>query len=91
MVPAGPVGSSVVASNQPSPLDAGKLSRAELRVLRYLPTNLSRDQLAEELSVSPNTVSTHLRRIYLKLGVRDRFSAVQRARELRLLAGAHTL
>jgi LuxR family transcriptional regulator, maltose regulon positive regulatory protein len=63
-----------------------ELSRGELRVLQYLPTNLSRPQIAGELSVSLNTVSTHLRRIYAKLQVRDRSSAVQRARELRLLA-----
>jgi LuxR family maltose regulon positive regulatory protein len=63
-----------------------ELSPGELRVLRYLPTNLSRLEIAGELSVSPNTVSTHIRSIYAKLGVRDRSSAVQRARELRLLA-----
>jgi LuxR family maltose regulon positive regulatory protein len=55
-------------------------------VLRYLPTNLSRPQIADELSVSPNTVNTHLRSIYAKLQVRDRTAAVQRARDLRLLA-----
>jgi len=38
--------------------------------------------------VSVNTVGTHIRSIYAKLGVRDRTSAVQRARELRLLTGA---
>jgi len=63
-----------------------QLSPSELKVLRYLPTNLSRPEIADELSVSLNTVSTHLRRIYAKLHVRDRSSAVQRARELRLLA-----
>ena len=65
---------------------AGPLSPSELRVLRYLPTNLSRRQIAGHLSVSPSTVDTHVRRIYAKLGVRDRSAAVQRARELRLLA-----
>ena len=55
-------------------------------MLRYLPTNLSRPEIAGELSVSLNTVSTHIRSIYAKLQVRDRSSAVQRARELRLLA-----
>jgi LuxR family maltose regulon positive regulatory protein len=65
-----------------------ELSPGELRVLRYLPTNLSRPEIATELSVSVNTVSTHIRSIYAKLGVRDRSAAVQRARELRLLAGA---
>ncbi|MGO9187607.1 MAG: helix-turn-helix transcriptional regulator [Streptosporangiaceae bacterium] len=57
---------------------------------RYLPTNLSRLEIARDLSVSPNTVSTHIRSIYAKPGVRDRSSAVQRARELRLLAAGRT-
>jgi LuxR family maltose regulon positive regulatory protein len=59
-------------------------------VLRYLPTNLSRPEIAAELSVSLNTVSTHLCSIYAKLWVRDRSSAVRRARELRLLATLRT-
>jgi ATP/maltotriose-dependent transcriptional regulator MalT len=67
-----------------------ELSPGELRVLRYLPTNLSRLEIARDLSVSPNTVSTHIRSIYTKLDVRDRSSAVQRARELRLLAAGRT-
>jgi len=64
----------------------GELSPGELRVLRYLPTNLSRPEIAGQLSVSVNTVNTHVRSIYAKLQTRDRSSAVQRARELRLLA-----
>jgi len=81
-------GSSPPASPRhpyPAP-SAGQLSPGELRVLRYLPTNLSRPQIAGELSVSLNTVSTHLRSIYAKLQVGDRSAAVRRARELRLLA-----
>jgi LuxR family transcriptional regulator, maltose regulon positive regulatory protein len=69
---------------------AEELSPGELRVLRYLPTNLSRPEIAAQLSVSLNTVSTHLRSIYAKLHVRDRSAAVQRARELRLLAARRT-
>jgi LuxR family maltose regulon positive regulatory protein len=65
---------------------AEELSRSELRVLRYLPTNLTRPEIARELYVSINTVNTHIRNIYSKLGARDRSSAVARARELRLLA-----
>jgi DNA-binding NarL/FixJ family response regulator len=53
-------------------------------VLRYLPTNLSRHEIADELSVSVNTVGAHLSRIYAKLGANDRSAAVRRARELRL-------
>jgi LuxR family transcriptional regulator, maltose regulon positive regulatory protein len=77
-------GSSVTPGEDPAPL-ARELSPGELKVLRYLPTNLSRPEIAYELSVSRNTISTHLRRIYAKLGVDDRAAAVRRARELRLL------
>jgi hypothetical protein len=52
--------------------------------LRYLPTNRSRPEIADELSVPLNTVGTRLRRIYAKLGADDRSPALQRARELRL-------
>jgi LuxR family maltose regulon positive regulatory protein len=83
-------GSSPAATQQSSLPPTEELSPGELRVLRYLPTNLSRPEIAGELSVSPNTVSTHLRSIYAKLQVRDRSSAVQRARELRLLAAGRT-
>ncbi|WP_392970815.1 response regulator transcription factor [Streptomyces sp. LN245] len=83
-------GSSPAAETQAASPPAEELSPTELRVLRFLPTNLSRPEIAGELSVSPNTVSTHLRSIYAKLQVRDRSSAVKRARELRLLAGRRT-
>jgi LuxR family transcriptional regulator, maltose regulon positive regulatory protein len=67
-----------------------ELSPSELRVLRFLPTNLTRPEIASELYVSVNTVNTHIRSIYSKLGARDRSSAVQHARDLRLLStGRH--
>ena len=83
-------GSSPAAKEQSSLPPAEELSPGELKVLRYLPTNLSRPEIAGELSVSPSTVSTHVRSIYAKLRVRDRSAAVQRARELRLLAAGRT-
>ena len=79
-------GASPAAKMPSSSPPTEELSPGELKVLRYLPTNLSRPEIAGELSVSVNTVSTHLRSIYAKLQVRDRSSAVQRARELRLLS-----
>jgi LuxR family maltose regulon positive regulatory protein len=79
-------GSSVSAGIEPSPAEIEQLSPSELRVLRYLPTNLSRPEIASELSVSVNTVNTHIRNIYAKLQTQDRSSAVQRAREMRLLS-----
>jgi LuxR family transcriptional regulator, maltose regulon positive regulatory protein len=83
-------GSSPAATQQSSSPPPEELSPSELRVLRYLPTNLSRREIARELSVSPNTVGAHIASIYAKLGVRDRSSAVRRARELRLLAAGRT-
>ena len=64
---------------------AEPLSDPELRVLRYLPSNLTVPELANELFVSPNTVKTHMRRIYAKLGAHNRSEAVRRARALGLL------
>jgi LuxR family transcriptional regulator, maltose regulon positive regulatory protein len=77
--------------HQPSRTEAEKLSPSELRVLRYLPTNLSRPEIASELSVSVNTVNTHIRNIYAKLQAQDRSSAVQRAREMRLLSAGRAV
>jgi LuxR family transcriptional regulator, maltose regulon positive regulatory protein len=76
--------------NQPSMLPVDELTRSELRVLRYLPTNLTRREIAGELSVSVHTVDTHIRRIYAKLGAADRTAAVERGRELRLLSVGRT-
>ena len=59
------------------------LTTAELRVLRYLPTHLSFQAIAEELFVSRNTVKTQAIAIYRKLGVSSRGDAVV-ARRLEL-------
>jgi LuxR family transcriptional regulator, maltose regulon positive regulatory protein len=83
-------GSSSAAKDQSPIPQTEELSPSELRVLRYLPTNLSRPEIASELSVSVNTVNTHVRNIYAKLQARDRSSAVQRARDLRLLSAGPT-
>ena len=77
--------------HEPSRAEPEQLSPSELRVLRYLPTNLSRPEIASELSVSVNTVNTHIRNIYAKLQAQDRSSAVQRAREMRLLSAGRTV
>jgi LuxR family transcriptional regulator, maltose regulon positive regulatory protein len=71
------------ASRARSPL-AEPLTPAELRVLKLLPTS-SYLKMAEILYVSRNTVKTHLRSVYQKLGVESRSRAIERAVELRLL------
>ena len=61
------------------------LSDRELEVLRLLKTELSGPQIARRLMVSSNTLYTHTKRIYSKLGVNSRREAVRRAEEIGLL------
>jgi LuxR family maltose regulon positive regulatory protein len=78
-------GSSASARGTAAPLRE-ELSEAELRVVRFLPSNLKAPEIASELYVSKNTVRTHMRHIYAKLDAHSRGEAVARARELGLLA-----
>jgi LuxR family transcriptional regulator, maltose regulon positive regulatory protein len=63
-----------------------QLTDSETRVLRYLPTHLTAPEIANELFLSVNTVGTHTRHLYAKLGAHSRQEAVDRARALGLLA-----
>ncbi len=63
---------------------AEPLTAAELRILKLLPTSTYL-QMADSLYISRNTVKTHLRSIYQKLGVTSRPQALERAVQLRLL------
>ncbi len=72
----------------PRPRNAGladQLTEAERRVLEKLPQRLTYVDMASELHLSLNTVKTHLRHTYMKLGVDSRTSAVRRATSLGLL------
>jgi LuxR family transcriptional regulator, maltose regulon positive regulatory protein len=83
---------NVLAGQKPGSPPAGPqhlrepLSHAEARVLRYLPTKLSAPEIAGELYLSVNTVKTHVRHLYDKLGAHRRHEAVEQARALGLLA-----
>jgi LuxR family transcriptional regulator, maltose regulon positive regulatory protein len=79
-------GSSLPAPAGQRPELREDLSESELRVLRYLPSNLSAPEIGRELYLSLSTIKTHMRHIYAKLGVHRRTEAVDRARELGLLA-----
>ena len=72
------------ASRPPATLAAALTDREQL-VLRYLASTLSNAKIASELYLSVNTVKSHQRMVYRKLGVDGRRDAVRRAKELRLL------
>jgi LuxR family transcriptional regulator, maltose regulon positive regulatory protein len=73
------------AEAMPVGLGATPLTPAEMRVLRYLPTHLSFEAIADELFVSRNTVKTQAIAVYRKLGVSSRSVAVAEARGLGLI------
>jgi LuxR family maltose regulon positive regulatory protein len=59
---------------------------SEMRVLRYLPTNLSQREIAGELYISVHTVRSHIKHLYAKFDAHGRAEAVERGRALGLLA-----
>jgi len=63
----------------------GKLTDRERAILALLPSSRSQREIAGALFVTPNTLKTHLRAIYRKLGVASRTEAVTRARAIGLL------
>lgn len=75
---AGPLSSSGGRGDDP-------VTDREMSVLRYLPSRLTNREIANELEVSGNTLKTHLRSLYRKLGVRSRSDAVIEARRAGLL------
>jgi len=73
-------------SRRPHARSGGQdLTEREFRVLKLLKSDLSERDIGHELYVSHNTVHSHVRSIYRKLGVSSRAHALQRTRELRLL------
>jgi LuxR family maltose regulon positive regulatory protein len=75
----------VVDMSGASPVVTDELTEREQTVLGLLPSGLSAREIGDELGISRDTVKTHTKRIYQKLGVSNRRSAVARSRELGLL------
>ena len=63
-----------------------ELTKRQVEVLRLVAQGLTNRQVADQLIISPRTVTTHLDHIYPKLGVNNRVQAVERGRTLGLLA-----
>jgi DNA-binding CsgD family transcriptional regulator len=81
------------AAPRPAPFDGNPkavaslgISPRELAVLQELAAGRSNKEIARRLEVSPNTVKTHVGRLYEKLGAQRRTEAVNRARELGIIA-----
>lgn len=70
----------------PCPSSCAALSARELEVLRHLGRGLSREELGQALGISAETVKSHIKAIFQKLGVADRAEAIARAYELGLLS-----
>jgi DNA-binding CsgD family transcriptional regulator len=75
----------VVPDGNPKAVSTLGISPRELEVLQELAAGRSNKEIARELDVSPNTVKTHVARLFEKLGARRRTDAIQRARELGIL------
>ena len=75
----------VAASNDTAPLVVDKLSEREVEVLHHVSEMLATAEIATEMYVSVNTVKSHLKSIFRKLGAASRNEAVRRARQLELM------
>ncbi|MBI9046752.1 MAG: tetratricopeptide repeat protein [Anaerolineaceae bacterium] len=62
-----------------------KLSTREMEVLKLLQTDLKVPEIADELMIAPSTVRSHIKNIYGKLSVHNRYAAVERAKILKLV------
>jgi len=83
------VGVRVFSGPRPGAFDGNPQAQAslgisprELAVLHELAAGRSNKEIAAELNVSPNTVKTHVARLFEKLGAKRRTDAINRAREL---------
>ncbi|MFD5174323.1 LuxR C-terminal-related transcriptional regulator [Nocardia sp. NPDC058379] len=75
----------LVRSHRAPATDAPQLTETELAVLRQLPSGMTAINIAANMGVSVNTVKTHLRGIYQKLGVNARADAIGNARRVGLI------
>lgn len=86
------IGSRLFRRGQPAPFETNTrvqatlgISERELEVLQLLAAGRSNKEIASRLAVSPNTVKTHVARLFEKLEVRRRTEAILRARELGMI------
>lgn len=83
------IGARVIGGTRPEPFDGNPkaqfalgISPRELAVLHEIVAGRSNKEIAAQLNVSPNTVKTHVARLFEKLGAKRRTDAIRKAREL---------
>lgn len=86
------VGARVIGVGKPAPFDGNPaaqtalgISARELAVLHQIAAGRSNKEIADRLHVSPNTVKTHIARLFDKLGAKRRTDAINKARDLGLV------
>ncbi len=72
-------------THRAAPMSSTALTESELAVLRFLPSHMTNQEIAESLFLSINTIKTHLSSVYRKLGVVNRRQAIAQGRRLELL------
>jgi LuxR family maltose regulon positive regulatory protein len=77
---------AATGSQKHTPTSSRQLTERELEVLHCLPTRLSTNEIGAKLHISPNTVKTHLKNVYEKLGAHSRNQAILNATRQRLLS-----
>ena len=80
------VSGHAVTEGNPKAREALGISARELDVLKEIAAGRSNKEIAARLNVSPNTVKTHIARLFEKLGAKRRTDAINRARELGIVS-----
>lgn len=63
-------------------MDPSSVTKRELEILRHLASELPLSKISSELNITKNTMKTHLRHLYRKLGATDRRDAVEKGKAL---------
>lgn len=76
---------AAVFDGNPNAINALGISPRELTILHELAAGKSNKQIAQRLQISPNTVKTHVARLFEKLGAQRRTDAINKARQLGII------
>ena len=78
-------GQVIATYNQQEKIDSYQLSQRELEVLSSYVAGKQRNEIAQQLFISEHTVKSHLKRLFTKLGIKNRAQAIEKAAEIGLI------